>query len=180
MASLFRDGTALMVQYAHYHRDRRNIATHFVGIPMIVFAIGVLLNRPLWALGGGLYATPGMVLWLLSTAWYLTRGLGLVGVATSVVNLWLIWAAHLLMTAPTTTWLAWGVGAFVLGWVFQFVGHHWEGRKPAFADDLVGLLVGPAFVVGEALFALGLCKPMAAAIEREAGPLRGSGPTTVT
>ena len=84
------------------------------------------------------------------------------GLATSVVNLWLIWAAHLLMSAPTATWLAWGLGAFVLGWIIQFVGHHWEGRKPAFADDLVGLLVGPAFVVGEALFALGLCKPMAA------------------
>ena len=40
---------------------------------------------------------------------------GGVGLTTSVVNLWLIWAAHLLMTAPTTTWLAWGVGAFVLG-----------------------------------------------------------------
>jgi len=179
MASLFRDGTALMVLYAHYHRDRRNIASHFVGIPMIVFAVGVLLNRPLWELGGGVYLTPGIAVWLLSTLWYLTRGLGLVGLATAVVNLWLFWAAHLLMSVSTPVWLAWGLGAFVLGWLIQFVGHHWEGRKPAFADDLVGLLVGPAFVVGEALFAAGLCKPMAAAIEREAGPLR-SGPAAIT
>ena len=28
-----------LTQYAAYHRDRRNIATHFVGVPMIVFAI---------------------------------------------------------------------------------------------------------------------------------------------
>lgn len=172
MASLFRDGTTLMVQYARYHRDRRNVATHFVGIPLIVFAVGVLLNRPLWAVGAGVFVTPGILLWLLSTAWYLSRGLGLVGLTTSVVNLWLIWAAHLLMDASTSVWLAWGVGAFVLGWIIQFVGHYWEGRKPAFADDLVGLLVGPAFVVGEALFAIGLCKPMAQAIERDAGPLR--------
>lgn len=172
MASLFRDGTTLMVQYARYHRDRRNVATHFVGIPLIVFAVGVLLNRPLWAVGAGVFVTPGILLWLLSTAWYLSRGLGLVGLTTSVVNLWLIWAAHLLMDASTPVWLAWGVGAFVLGWIIQFVGHYWEGRKPAFADDLVGLLVGPAFVVGEALFAIGLCKPMAQAIERDAGPLR--------
>ena len=33
-------------QYAAYHRDRRNIATHFVGIPMIVLAVVVLLARP--------------------------------------------------------------------------------------------------------------------------------------
>ena len=41
-----RNATELMVQYAAYHRDRRNITTHFIGIPLIVFAIGVLLARP--------------------------------------------------------------------------------------------------------------------------------------
>ena len=45
MPSPFRPATELMVQYAAYHRDRRNIATHFVGIPLIVFAIGVFLAR---------------------------------------------------------------------------------------------------------------------------------------
>lgn len=57
-----------------------------------------------------------------------------------------------------------------MGWVFQFVGHYYEGKKPAFVDDLVGLLVGPMFVVGEALFALGLQRSMLAEIERQAGP----------
>ena len=33
-------------QYAEYHRDRRNIATHFVGIPLIVLAVAELLSRP--------------------------------------------------------------------------------------------------------------------------------------
>ena len=46
MPSPFRPARELLVQYARYHRDRRNIATHFVGIPMIVFAISVLLARP--------------------------------------------------------------------------------------------------------------------------------------
>ena len=36
----------LLEQYAEYHRDRRNIVTHFVGVPMIVFGVGVLLARP--------------------------------------------------------------------------------------------------------------------------------------
>lgn len=43
MASLFRPALDLMAMCAAYHRDRRNIATHLVGIPMIVFAIAVLL-----------------------------------------------------------------------------------------------------------------------------------------
>ena len=28
-------------QYAAYHRDRRNIASHFIGIPLIVLAVAV-------------------------------------------------------------------------------------------------------------------------------------------
>ena len=44
-ATPFRPAIDLMTQYAEYHRDKRNIATHFVGIPLIVFAISVLLTR---------------------------------------------------------------------------------------------------------------------------------------
>ena len=43
--------TDQLAQYAVYHRDRRNIATHFVGIPMIVVALAVLLSRPASAFG---------------------------------------------------------------------------------------------------------------------------------
>ena len=33
-----------LAQYAAYHRDRRNIATHFIGIPLIVVAVAVLFS----------------------------------------------------------------------------------------------------------------------------------------
>ena len=65
----------------------------------------------------------------------------------------------------------WGSSSFAAGWILQFVGHFYEGRKPAFADDLVGLLVGPMFVVGEALFSLGWGRALQAEIERAAGPI---------
>ena len=38
-------------QYADYHRDPRNIHTHFVGVPMIMFAVVILLSRPTWMVG---------------------------------------------------------------------------------------------------------------------------------
>ena len=37
-----------LAQYAAYHRDPRHIHTHFVGVPMIMFAVVVLLSRPVW------------------------------------------------------------------------------------------------------------------------------------
>ncbi len=169
MASLFRPGTELMVHYAGYHRDRRNIATHFVGIPLIVFALGVLLARPAFDVLG-LALTPAWVLWGLATLWYLSRGHLLLGFAVSVANALLIALAQPLGAGSTAAWLAWGVGCFVVGWLVQFVGHYYEGRKPAFTDDLVGLLVGPMFVVAEAMFALGACRALLAEIERRVGP----------
>jgi uncharacterized membrane protein YGL010W len=161
--------TELMTKYAAYHRDRRNIATHFVGIPLIVFAVGILLARPNVAIAGW-PVTPATALWLASTLWYLTRGNFVLGLAVSLANLALILAALPLGQLQTAAWLAWGLGAFVVGWAIQFVGHYYEGKKPAFVDDIRGLLVGPMFVTGEALFALGWGKALLAEIEARVGP----------
>jgi len=161
--------TDLMVKYAAYHRDRRNIATHFVGIPLIVFAVGALLAKPAVELAGW-PVTPAAVAWALATLWYLTRGNLVLGLATSLAVLALILAALPLGQFNTTAWLGWGLGTFVAGWAIQFVGHYYEGKKPAFVDDLRGLLVGPMFVTGEALFALGWGKSLLAEIEARAGP----------
>ena len=161
--------TELMVNYAAYHRDRRNIATHFVGIPLIVFAVGALLARPSIELAGW-PITPAAVVWATAALWYLTRGNLVLGVAVSLATLVLILAALPLGQFDTATWLAWGLGCFFVGWVVQFVGHYYEGRKPAFADDLRGLLVGPMFVTAEALFALGWGQALRAEIERRVGP----------
>jgi uncharacterized membrane protein YGL010W len=164
-----RNTTELMVQYAAYHRDRRNITTHFIGIPLIVFAIGVLLSRPAFSLGGHAL-TPAWVLWGVSALWYLTRGNLVLGAAVTLGNGVLMVLAHHVPAASTSAWLTWGLGSFVVGWVLQFIGHYYEGRKPAFVDDMVGLLVGPMFVTGEFLFGLGWGKPLLDEIERRVGP----------
>ena len=63
------------------------------------------------------------------------------------------------------------MGLFLVGWVIQFVGHYYEGRKPAFIDDISGLIVGPLFVVAELGFMLGLLPELKAAVECNAGPV---------
>ena len=59
-----------------------------------------------------------------------------------------------------------------IGWAIQFVGHHYEGRKPAFVDDVTGLIVGPLFVVVELAFLLGLRHELKEQIEARAGGVR--------
>lgn len=171
MPSPFRSATDLMVQYARYHRDQRNIATHFLGIPLIVFAIGVFLARARFEANGVAFTAAGIT-WLAAALWYLTRGNLLLGAATSAASGALFALAHPFAGAGTGAWMGAGGVAFFTGWVLQFIGHYYEGRKPAFVDDLAGLLVGPMFVTGEALFALGLLRPLAQEIEARTGPTR--------
>jgi len=75
----------------------------------------------------------------------------------------------LLARESTAIWLWSAVGAFVIGWVFQFIGHAFEGRKPAFVDDIVGLVIGPLFIVAELGFLLRLRCEVREEIERRAG-----------
>ena len=169
MASLFRPALDLMAQYAAYHRDRRNIATHFVGIPLIVFAVVTLLARAGFSLAS-IELNAAIVVWGLSALWYLTRGNLVLGATTAIMNGVLTAFGMLAAIGPWSTWLAIGIGSFVVGWVIQFIGHYYEGRKPAFVDDLVGLLVGPMFVAGEVLFSIGWGRQLLAEIEQRVGP----------
>lgn len=161
----------LLTQYARYHRDPRNIVTHFVGIPMIVFAVGVLAGRAHGTLAG-LPFNAAWLLWALSTLWYFRQGHAGLALATSAGVAALVAAGQGLTGGSTAVWLAWGLGTFVVGWAWQFAGHFWEGRKPAFVDDVRGLLVGPMFVVAELGFMRGAWRDVKAEIEAGAGPVQ--------
>ncbi|MGZ5132808.1 MAG: Mpo1 family 2-hydroxy fatty acid dioxygenase [Caldimonas sp.] len=164
-----RNATELLAQYAEYHRDRRNIVSHFVGVPMIVFGVGVLLARATIP-AFGIPLTPAWIAFALAAAWYLTRGDIVLGISVSAAVGVLVQLGHQVVGGSVANWLAWGVGFFGVGWLIQFVGHWYEGKKPAFVDDIVGLLVGPMFVTAELMFMLGWNKPLLAEIERRVGP----------
>jgi uncharacterized membrane protein YGL010W len=133
-------------------------------------AVAILLSRPEWSLGG-LWISPAVILGLASAWFYLRLELKL-GVLMTVLMGLSVWAGHVLAQQSTMVWLSSGLAMFVIGWVIQFVGHHYEGRKPAFVDDLSGLIVGPLFVVAELAFMLGMRHELKEQIEARAGTVR--------
>lgn len=168
-----------LAQYATYHRDRRNIATHFVGIPLIVLSVVVLLARPSFDVAGWPVSAATLAV-IAATLYYLRLDLRL-GAVMGALLLGCLWLAQVTAPMSLTVWAAWGLGLFGVGWVIQFVGHIFEGRKPAFVDDISGLIIGPLFVVAEAGFLAGLRPGLQARIEERAGPVRSgrAAPTQV-
>lgn len=168
-----------LASYAEYHRDKRNIATHFVGIPMILVGTQATLAK----VGiGPINAAVGVT--AAATRYYRkldpTYGAAMAAVLGATCAL-----GTGIAVLPLPLWAATAGGLFVGGWALQFLGHYFEGKKPAFMDDLKGLLDGPIFLVAEAAFALGLSPELRDEVERRAGPTRwgkvaqASGPIAV-
>ena len=159
-----------LAKYAGYHRDKRNILTHFFGVPLIVFGVQVLLARAGISIGG-VFVSAMWIVTALACIYYLRLELAMGAVMTIWLGL-MGWAALALSLTAPYAWLIWGLGLFVVGWVIQFIGHHYEGKKPAFVDDLIGLAIGPLFVAAELLFLCGMRRDLEAQIVAIAGKTR--------
>jgi len=109
--------------------------------PAAVASLSPWLNvATLFALGAlGFYLRTSLVL-----------GLGMLLVSGAMLSA--IAGMHNLLqqsTAYPNALLAGGMFAlFAVSWVFQFVGHNIEGKKPSFLRDLQFLLVGPMWILG--------------------------------
>jgi uncharacterized membrane protein YGL010W len=129
--------------YASHHGTPGNKACHAVGIPLIVFTIFAFLSRVPVASVGGFTVTLAEVVLVAATLYYLTLD------ATLAL---LMLAASALLDAGARLlplWLA--VALFVVGWIFQFIGHYvYEKRSPAFFQNLRHLLVGPLWILAKA------------------------------
>ena len=126
--------------YSSFHRTPGNKACHYVGIPLIVLSLFALLARvPLFELGGFTF-TAAEALILASTAYYLTLDVALAAM--------MLFASVLLAAGGRLLPVPAAVALFVLGWVFQFVGHYvYEKKSPAFFRNFAHLLVGPLWIL---------------------------------
>jgi uncharacterized membrane protein YGL010W len=141
--------------YAGYHRDSRNRATHFIGIPAIVFSL--LVPLALWRFSFfGLDASAAWVLAAVAVAGWIALDLT-IGLAMAVAMAALLVVAEWVAVSggATTAWIVFAV-FFIGGWAFQLVGHVFEGRRPALVDNLFQAFIGPMFIMAEVLMALGL------------------------
>ncbi len=125
----------LLAHYGESHRHPTNELIHFIAIPAIMLSlIGLIFWIHPWAAYAFL---------AISMVYYVHLGSGVVMAAMAA------WAAAslALVHAMGAMVLPLSAGIFVVAWIFQFIGHKVEGRKPSFFEDLQYLLVGPIFVL---------------------------------
>ena len=156
--------------YAAYHQDARNKATHFVGVPLIVFSLMIPLGW-LRADVGGISASAALVVTSALLVYYLILDIPL-GLAMSAVFALMLWGAQPLSQAALGTSLGSFLVLFVGGWALQLWGHVYEGRKPALADNLFQIFVAPIFLAAEVFFALGYKPRLHEEVQRRAQEMR--------
>ena len=160
----------ILTQYAAYHRDRRNIATHFFGIPLIVFAVVLALATVEFPVAG-LAVTAAAVAAVAACAYYFRLDAAFGAAMAVTLFAMCALASEAMARLPTGGVLALAAALFAAGWALQFWGHRFEGMKPAFFDDARQLLIGPLFVCAEVFFFFGAKPRLRRYIEDRVGPV---------
>ena len=156
--------------YAAYHQDRRNKATHFIGVPVIILSLFIPLAW-LRVEVGGVPITAATVIAAALLVYYFMLD-AVLGMAMLVVFALLGWAGDRIAALGATQGWTWFAVLFVGGWILQLVGHVFEGRKPALADNLFQIFVAPIFLCAEIFFALGYKPRLCSEVQQRAQRLR--------
>ncbi|MRI32744.1 hypothetical protein EOPP23_07055 [Endozoicomonas sp. OPT23] len=116
--------------YGESHQNPINKLIHWICVPAIMLSIIGML----WALSPWLvYAVMAVTL-----IFYLSLSVPLSAIML-VIYAFMITIAE----AMGSSLLSVSICIFVVAWIFQFIGHSIEGKKPSFFDDVKFLLVGP-------------------------------------
>jgi uncharacterized membrane protein YGL010W len=135
-------------EYGESHQDPRNKLLHWICVPIIVVSlVGLLWSLPVPAvfnsisplLNWGTVLMTAALLYYFAMSWSLAVGM-LVFVGAIVV------ALELLERLPVSLWIL-CVALFVFAWIGQFIGHHYEGRRPSFFKDIQFLMIGPLWLL---------------------------------
>ena len=132
-------------QVCHNHPTNRLI--HHICVPAIMFSLlGLLwpINLPLdLGLPDGFINVATLLVVLVLIYYFMLSwriALGMLVLVTLMLGAVLyLWQMGMLLEIS--------LSVFVVAWLGQFIGHHIEGKRPSFFEDLRFLLIGPLWVL---------------------------------
>ena len=133
----------LLARYGESHTHPANELIHYIAIPLIVFSLIGVLH---W-----IHPTLSLVV-IGASIMYYARLSNIFMIAMTLSAVVMLYVAGLMGSALLPV----SIGIFVVSWVFQFIGHKIEGKKPSFLEDLQYLLIGPLFLLSKLFLKLGI------------------------
>ena len=144
------DVNALFADYASYHQTKGNKTFHRAGIPLIMLSLLGILSRLHWI---GMIDAASILI-VIATVYYFFVEWRL------AIPMFFVSVIFYVIGAKLPFWI--NVALFVLGWIFQFIGHSvYEHKQPAFFRNFVHLLVGPLWILNDLIPVVKAPTPMA-------------------
>lgn len=160
--------------YGTYHQNSITHYTHFIGVPLIIFSLMVLLGFLHLVIPGVLDVTIAGIATLVLLVYYYYLNWRLALVLTGVFII-LLWVANLVSySGPTSSALWIFIVTFILGWALQLIGHFIEGNRPALMDNIWQALIAPMFLTAELFFLSGRMQDLKVQIHGAPGQLETS------
>ena len=140
----------LFEEYAESHQNQTNKFIHWICVPLIFFTIvGFISLIPaphFCAPYFGCISIASIVALFLVTIFYFTLSWRISLIMLLIMLLMEHFAYAINVHFKENSWIIY-LSIFVITWIFQFIGHKIEGKKPSFLKDLQFLLVGPIWLL---------------------------------
>ena len=144
-------------EYGESHQNPTNKLIHWLAVPVIYFTVfGILWQIPMpFSLFAEQQITWPLLLAVPALVFYFSLSFA-IGLGMTIFTTLVVWLIRLYQAEVSPDIWVLSVALFVIAWVFQFIGHKIEGKKPSFFKDLQFLLIGPAWLLGFILRRLGV------------------------
>jgi uncharacterized membrane protein YGL010W len=152
--------------YAAYHADVRNTLTHFLGVPLVTFSIFLVLSWLRFVHEPDVPYTGATLFYAVVFLYYLCLDWR-IALCQAPFTLALLWLADRVALWPFPESLLVFLATFLGGWAIQLLGHAFEGKRPALADNLLQIFNAPLFLTAEVAFLLGWRQDLRGAAGRE-------------
>lgn len=136
-------------EYGESHQDKTNKAIHWVCVPLIFWTIMAFV----WAIPTpAIFAeTHAYLNWAsivsVFVILYYVRLSPSLAIGMSAFTVLCFYTVALVDAAFPGQLVPIAGAAFVVLWIFQFIGHKIEGKKPSFFKDIQFLMFGPAWLM---------------------------------
>ena len=155
-----------MATYHRYHKKAISKITYLIGVPLIVFALMIPFGWIQIGISNTFMTNLTWVGIVLLFLYYLFLDIPL-AIGMGIIFFLLALLASV-FSKYTPNWDGFWVfvGCFVVGWILQFIGQLFKGKKISLTESPQQVFIAPIVLLAEVMFWSGRCQKLKAEVEK--------------